>query len=103
MTSSIGKNILFDEASSLKEIEHIQKGDILFFHRQSLNDFAPKEDNKYPGHCGIYLENSFFIHSSRVKGKVVVSDFNKNEYWQKVLVGYKDIFADSYILERVRK
>ena len=103
MTSSIGKNILFDEESSLKEIEHIQKGDILFFHRQSLNDFAPKEDNKYPGHCGIYLENSVFIHSSRVKGKVVVSDFNKNEYWQKVLVGYKDIFVDSNILERVIK
>ena len=93
MTSSYGKIILFEEKSLYKDLSIIKKGDILFFHRQSKGDNIPKVDNKYPGHCGIYLSDNKFLHCSRPKGMVVISNFNC-EYWKKVLVGSKDIISD---------
>lgn len=57
----------------------------------------PKDNNKYPGHCGIYLGNNEFIHSSKVKGKVVISNFTKNDYWKRVLVASKDVFDGNYM------
>lgn len=95
MTNSYGKIILYDENSIEKDLSVIRKGDIVFFHRQSMNDSEPKENNKYPGHCGIYLDNNNFIHCSRPKGKVIISNFDKNDYWQKVLVASKNIFYDN--------
>lgn len=95
MTNNFGKLTIFDENSLNKNLSLIRDGDILFFHRQSLNDTVPKKDNKYPGHCGIYLGNNDFIHCSRSKGKVVISNFIKNEYWKSVLVASKDIFRDN--------
>ena len=85
MTSNYGK-LIFD-----KNIDLINNGDILFFHRQSLNDNIPKVDNKYPGHCGIYLYDNKFIHSLKSEGRVVISNFEKNDYWKKVLVARKNI------------
>lgn len=97
MTNAYGKIILYKEDSPFKDLSVIKKGDILFFHRQSMNDNEPKENNKYPGHCGIYLDNNYFIHCSRTKGKVIINNFNKNAYWKKVLVANKDIFSDNKI------
>ena len=94
MTNNYGKNIYFKEDDINKDLSIIREGDILFFHRQSMNDTIPKVDNKYPGHCGIYLDNNYFIHCSRPKGKVIVSNFEKNDYWQKVLVASKNIFFE---------
>lgn len=91
MTSNYGKLILFNDN---KDINIINKGDILFFHRQSMNDDMPKEDNRYPGHCGIYIGNNKFIHSLKSEGKVVISDFEKNDYWKKVLVASKDVISE---------
>lgn len=90
MTSNYGNILLFDEN---KNINLIQSGDILLFHRQSLNDNIPKVDNKYPGHCGLYIGNNKFIHSLKSEGRVVISNFEKNDYWKKVLVASKDIFS----------
>ena len=81
-----------------KDLSLIKEGDIVFFHRQSLNDSNPTEFNKYPGHCGIYLGDYKFIHASRPKQKVIISDFTKNEYWINVLVGFKNI-VDEYLIE----
>ncbi len=92
MTSNYGRLTLFDEGNLNKNLSLIHVGDIVFFHRQSLKDTIPKENNKYPGHCGIYLGNNRFIHCSRPKGKVVISNFMKNDYWNKVLVASKNVF-----------
>ena len=62
MTNNYGKNVLFKENDTNKDLSIIKKGDVLFFHRQSMNDTIPKVDNKYPGHCGIYLGNNYFLH-----------------------------------------
>lgn len=97
MTSNLGKTTLFEEDNMNKDLSLIKDGDIVFFHRQSLNDRMPKISNKYPGHCGIYLGNNNFIHASRAKMKVVISNFEKNNYWKDVLVASKDVFIDDNI------
>lgn len=85
MTSSVGLLATEDILTSL------ELGDIIFFHRQSMQATGPAPDNHYPGHCGIYLGEHNFIHASRPKGQVVISNFDKNDYWQRVLVGRKTI------------
>ena len=65
-----------------------------------MNDNEPKETNKYPGHCGIYLGDNYFIHCSRTKGKVVINSLDKSDYWKKILVASKDIFSDNKILKK---
>ena len=89
MTSRFGKIILFDESED-KDLSLINSGDILFFHRQSKNDFIPTINNKYPGHCGIYLGDNKFIHASGTKKKIIINTFNSH-YWYTKLVGSKDI------------
>ena len=92
MTSNYGKIVLFNEYDENKKIDIIKSGDILFFHRQSLNEHVPSENNKYPGHCGIYIGNYKFIHALRSEGSVVISNF-KNKYCNKKLVSTKDIIS----------
>ncbi len=92
MTSKYGKLTLFAENNINKNLRIIKNGDIVFFHRQSLKDNMPTENNKYPGHCGIYLGEQKFIHASSSKQKIIISDFSKNEYWLRVLVGSKNVF-----------
>ena len=91
MTSKYGKLTLFNENDFNKDLSLVKLGDILFFHRQSLTDTIPTETNKYPGHCGIYLGERTFIHASRPKKKVIITNFDNNDYWLKVLVASKDI------------
>ena len=93
MTSDYGTLSLFNEYDENKDINLIKNGDILFFHRQSLDDNIPKEDNKYPGHCAIYLGKNEFIHALKSENRVVISNFEKNNYWKKVLVASKDIIS----------
>ena len=85
LTSTYGVNRSLDDA---------KKGDILFFHRQSKDAFETTINNKYPGHCGIYLGDGRFIHCSGTKKRVVINSFYKSEYWNKVLVDVKDIVSD---------
>lgn len=93
MTSDYGNILLFNEIDDNKNIDLINNGDILLFHRQSLNENEPKDNNKYPGHCGIYIGNHKFIHSLKSEKRVVISDFEKSDYWKKVLVASKDIIS----------
>lgn len=102
MTNPYGKVILYEEDSVKKDLSIIRTGDIIFFHRQSMNDNEPKENNKYPGHCGIYLSDNYFIHCSKPKGKVIISNFDKNDYWKKVLVASKDVLSEIKILTKKR-
>ena len=88
LTSTYGKIMLFNKLDKNKNISLINKGDVVFFHRQSLKDDIPKYDNKYPGHCGIYLGDKKFNHASRKNKKVIINTFN-NEYWRDLLVGAK--------------
>ena len=90
MTSKYGKLTLYNIN---KNIELINKGDIVLLHRQSLNDSFPKENNKYPGHCGIYLGDNKFIHASGTKKKVLINTFN-NKYWYNKLVASKNIIDE---------
>lgn len=90
MRSNCGKTIKFDEYSENKDISQINIGDILFFHRQDKKETEPKPDNKYPGHCGIYLGDNNFIHCTRTKELVLINNF-KSKYWTRKLVGSKDI------------
>ena len=87
MTSNYGKLILYKDN---KNLELLNRGDIVLLHRQSLKDNEPRVDNKYPGHCGIYLGNNKFIHASGTKKKILINSFN-NQYWNDKLVGSKDI------------
>ena len=101
MTSPFGSLRLFNENSLDKDLSLIKSGDILFFHRQSFQDNLPSIDNYYPGHCGIYLSDSYFIQSSSIKEKVIISSFDENPYWKEVLVGSKDILDDPKILKMI--
>ena len=98
MTSYYGILRLYYEMSNDKDLSVLKPGDIIFFHNQALHDHIPREDNKYPGHCAIYLSDNDFIHASRKIGRVVISNFCKNEYWKRSLVGSKDIVSDNKLL-----
>ena len=100
MTNPYGKLILYEENSANKNLSVIKKGDIVFFHRQSLNDNEPKENNKYPGHCGIYLGDNYFIHCTRTKGKVIINNFDNSDYWKRILVASKDVISDNKIYRK---
>lgn len=92
MTSRYGKITLYKDNTIYKDL-FLNTGDILFFHRQSKNDYMPKKDNKYPGHCGIYIGNNNFIHCSRKYNMVTMNNLDKDIYWKKILVGSKDIVS----------
>ena len=93
MTNNIGnlKQYNEDDPNKQKYIEEINIGDLVFFHRQSLDENTPTPKNRYPGHVGIYLGNNQFIHASSDAGKIIISDFD--DYWTKVLVGSRDIIT----------
>lgn len=93
MTSKYGIITLFDKNDISKNIKLIKKGDIVFFHRQSLKDNEPNANNKYPGHCGIYIGDNSFIHSS-IKGHKTSINTLEEKYWNKVLVANKDIISN---------
>ena len=99
-TTKIMTSIYGERNDNLDEIE---EGDIVFFHRQSKNDNAPTRYNKYPGHCGIYLKNKSFIHCSGTKKKVVINNFELSKYWNKVFVGSKNIISDEKVLKLINK
>ncbi len=100
--STTGK-ILTSCYGKIISLEETKKGDILFFHRQSKDEYETTEDNKYPGHCGIYLGNNRFIHCSGTKGKVIINNFSKSEYWNKVFISSKDILSDSEVIKVYQK
>ena len=91
MTNNIGnlKQYNEDDPNKQKYIEEINIGDLVFFHRQSLDENIPTPQNRYPGHVGIYLGDNKFIHASSDEGKIVISEFD--EYWTKVLVASRDL------------
>jgi len=97
MTSNYGILTLFNN-----NLELIKKGDIVLLHRQSKKDNEPRVDNKYPGHCGIYLGDNYFIHASGTTRNVVINSFDE-EYWKSILVGSKHIIEDNKILKKVEK
>lgn len=96
MTSNYGKLTIFNND---KNIDLINRGDIVLLHRQSLNDTMPKVDNKYPGHCGIYIGNNKFIHASGTKKQILINSFYNN-YWYTKLVACKDIVSECKVLKK---
>ena len=92
MTSIYGELVLYTEDILDKNLSLIKGGDILLFHRQSLESTEPLRDNKYPGHCGIYLGDNRFIHALRKQGYIIISNFDTSEYWTKKLIASKNVF-----------
>ena len=95
MTCKYGTITYFEESSLNKNINLINKGDILFFHTQSKQDYQPLEINKYPGHCGIYLGDGKFIHCTTLHNhnQVIKTSFTKCKSLYKKLVAIKDIIS----------
>lgn len=91
MTSPIGILKIYKEndININNYISNINKGDLLFFHRQSLEDNSPTPNNRYPGHVGIYIGNNKFIHASKDAGKIIISKLDN--YWKSILVASKNI------------
>ncbi len=91
MTSYVGKLIKYSEDDKNKDLDIIEDGDILLIHRQSLEATEPTLLNKYPGHCGIYIGDGKFIHSTTVTGKVSISHIDEDNHWNRRLIGIKKI------------
>ena len=91
MTNNIGnlKQYNEEDPNKSKYIEEIKVADLVFFHRQSLDENIPTPSNRYPGHVGIYLGDNKFIHASGDAGKIIISEFD--DYWTKVLVASRDL------------
>ena len=100
MTSSYGTLNLYDEHALQKDFNLLKEGDILLFHRQAMKENKPAVDNKYPGHCGIYLGDHSFIHCSGTKRRVVINNFDHSDYWKNILIASKDYISDIKILEK---
>ena len=91
MTCKWGKIERYQENYDiLFKLSKIEPGDILLFHSQSPEATIPKEDNRYPGHCGIYLGDEEFIHCAFNRQKVCVDTFEIKRY-QKILVASRRI------------
>lgn len=93
MTNDIGILRQYQEGDEKKiqYLKDIQVGDLIFFHRQSLDENQPTPSNRYPGHVGIYMGEQQFIHASSEDGKVVISQLN--DYWLKVMVASRDLVS----------
>lgn len=93
MTNDIGILRNYNENDEKKKdyLVDIQLGDLVFFHRQSLDDNQPTPTNRYPGHVGIYLGDNQFIHASSDEGKIIISKMD--DYWLGILVASRDIIS----------
>ena len=94
MTSKYGTLTYYQEDDMNKDIDSINKGDILLFHSQSRDEFEPTEYNKYPGHAGIYLGERKFIQCTSRLNKVYITPFDKYPERIKRLVASKNIISE---------
>ena len=94
LTNNIGILTQYKEQDKNKKkyLSHLEKGDLLFFHTQSLEENKPTPENRYPGHIGIYIGNNQFIHASSNDHKVTISTLT--EKWINKLVASKNIIDD---------
>lgn len=78
-------------------LSDVKEGDILFFHTQSKKEYEPTKDNRYPGHCAIYLGNYEIMHCTSMNKilKVTKSSLTGNskltKKLQRMYVGSKNI------------
>lgn len=93
MTNDIGNLNVYKERDEKKEkyLADLKLGDLVFFHRQSLDENSPTPNNRYPGHVGIYIGNKQFIHASSDSEKIIISNFDK--YWLGVFVASRDLIS----------
>ena len=91
MTNNLGilKEYKEDDPNKKDYLKDINIGDLIFFHKQSMEENHPSPNNRYPGHVGIYLGNEKFIHASSNAGKVIISPLT--DEWLKSLVASRDI------------
>lgn len=91
MTNNIGDLKIYNknDVKKINYIDDIKKGDLVFFHKQSLEENSPSPANKYPGHVGIYLGDKKFIHVSDEE-KITIDKIDE-EPWLNILVASRDI------------
>ena len=94
LTSNIGTLTEYttQDKNEKKYLKILEKGDLIFFHTQSLEDNKPTINNKFPGHVGIYIGNNQFIHASSEKQKIIISKLSDD--WLKKLIASKNIIND---------
>ncbi|MEZ5046341.1 MAG: C40 family peptidase [Chitinophagaceae bacterium] len=63
----------------IKDLEDLKEGDLVFF----------KINTSRISHVGVYLKNSFFVHSASSKGVSIAS--LSSSYWKKYFAGAKRI------------
>lgn len=91
MTNDLGDLKIYNENDSKKinYLEDIQKGDLVFFHTETLEANSPTPNNHYPGHVGLYLGNKEFIHVSPTEEKITIDKIE--DKWLNILVASRDI------------
>lgn len=94
MTNDIGDLKIYNENDHKKAIYlyDIKIGDLVFFHKQALEDNSPTPGNRYPGHVGIYLGNKEFIHASPTEEKIVIDKLE--DEWLNTLIASRDIVKE---------
>lgn len=90
LTNNLGNTIKYKEKNfTTKNIQTLNKGDLIFFHTQSLDENRPTPENRYPGHIGIYIGNNEFIHASSKAKKVIISTLT--DEWTNKIIATKNI------------
>lgn len=94
MTNDIGDLKIYNENDKQKiaYLNDIKKGDLLFFHTQSLDETTPSPNNNFPGHVGIYLGNEEFIHATPSEEKITIDKLEGK--WFSILVASRDIIKE---------
>lgn len=91
MTNDIGDLRIYNEHDTKKTdyLDDIKRGDLVFFHTQSLTESVPTTTNRYPGHVGIYLGNREFIHASSNVRRICIDKIE--DEWFNSLVASRDV------------
>ncbi len=83
-----GKSALGIDCSGLSFMSYYLNGAIIYrdakFNNKYINEISIKDLDKsdllfFPGHVGIYIGNSYYIHCSNANGKVDINSLNRNK------------------------
>ena len=91
---------MIDEHKSLENkvefiLNNAKTGDVFLFHRQSAKSNFVSENNKFPGHVGIYVGDGKYIDARHNRGDVRLVDITDDLYMKKFIGIKRFIFEKS--------